>query len=91
MRDVFANYDAWLEQPYQDAADADARAEYIAEHSTYTSCCCGVELEPEDARNARPDADGMVGLLCPKCHEWSEFNTHEPTPYDAEVDYDERD
>ena len=49
MRDVFENYDSWLEQPYQDACDASDKAEWIAENTTYTTACCGEPVEAEVA------------------------------------------
>ena len=41
MRDPFENYDSWLERPYQEAAEVQDRAEWIAENTTYTTDCCG--------------------------------------------------
>ena len=45
-RHPFANYDSWLEQPYQDACDASDKTEWIAENTTYTTACCGEPVEP---------------------------------------------
>ena len=47
-RHPFANYDSWLEGPYQEAEDRAARQEWIDENTTYTTDCPCDEPVSED-------------------------------------------
>ena len=50
-RDPWAGYDSWLERPYQDDAKRQEELEWIDEHSTFETQCCGVDVtEVEDIR-----------------------------------------
>jgi hypothetical protein len=44
MRDPFANYDAWLERPYQDQCKEQEHQEWIDENTTFATECCGVAI-----------------------------------------------
>jgi hypothetical protein len=54
MRDPFANYDAWLEQPYQDMIEASDRfVDWAEEH--------GYDFDdPEDMKQAELDYDAWL-------------------------------
>jgi hypothetical protein len=89
-RDPFANYDSWLEQPYQDAyAEAD-RAEWIAENSTYETDCCGVDIPYDDISF---DVKGNpMSLTCSACGEVAGVDVTEPSEDDDyDDDYDDFD
>lgn len=94
MRDPFANYDRWLEQPYQDMyADAEreeARQLWIEENSTYETDCCGVEIPYDDISFG---ADGKVSpIKCPTCGEIAGVDIFEASLDDYDVDdYDDDD
>jgi hypothetical protein len=85
MRDPFANYDSWLERPYQDAYDAQDRQEYIDEHSEYTTDCCGEDVGYEDGYDIH-EAKGEI--KCPKCGEMAHVNKSEPDLEPDEPEYD---
>lgn len=44
MRDPFANYDSWLERPYQEMYAEQERQEWIDENSTFETQCCGIDV-----------------------------------------------
>lgn len=57
MRDPFANYDAWLEAPYQQmVAENDAFVDWAEEN--------GYDLDdPDDAQRAEEDYDEYIATL----------------------------
>ena len=87
MRDPFANYDSWLEEPYQRMyAEAD-REEWIAENSTYETDCCGIEIPYEDVSfdpNGKPSS-----VRCKECGEVAGVDITPPAEYDDYDDYDD--
>ena len=106
-RDPFANYDSWLERPYQDMYEAADHQEYIDEHTTYESECCGEEVDKEEAEEKYPlqqatnkrtkwicdwtEDEKKCLIVCPKCGEAYTVNKIEPEEYDGGIDYDEPD
>lgn len=85
-RSPFANYDSWLEQPYQDACDAADQAEWIAENSTYTTACCDAPVKYEFVIEAK---NGELSTQCPTCMEAAHVIRTEPTKYDDGDEYDD--
>jgi hypothetical protein len=91
-RDPFASYDSWLERPYQDAAEASDRAEWLRENSTYETTCCGADVAYADVIEAK---DGTFTV--PKCAECGELASvrqvepPEPDGDDEPPDFDDRD
>lgn len=86
-RDSFANYDSWLEEPYQRMYEESDHAEWVAENSTYETDCCGVEIAYDDVefdRKGKP-----MPLTCSACGAVAGVDVTEPDEYDG--DYDERD
>ncbi len=86
-RDPFANYDSWLEEPYQRMyAEAD-HAEWIAENSTYETDCCGVDIPYDDISF---DVKGKpMSLTCSACGEVAGVDVIEPDMDDGDYDRDD--
>jgi transcription elongation factor Elf1 len=90
MRDPFANYDAWLERPYQEQADREAHEEWLNENTTAECATCGhsfghpdeVVLTLVEGETIRPYQTAM----CPVCREESEVNIVLPSEPDDEYD-----
>ena len=70
----FPNYDNWLERPYQDACARADREDYLREHATYTTDCCGQDVDYESVNEDGPTPTG----LCRACHERSTLNVEFP-------------
>ena len=88
MRDPFANYDSWLEEPYQRMyAEAD-HEEWIVENSTYETDCCGVEIAFSDVDFDPKGSPSPV--RCAKCGEVAGVDISPPDEYNGN-DYDDRD
>jgi hypothetical protein len=83
MRDPFTNYDSWLEQPYQDAYEAADRAEWVREHSTYATACCGAEVEYADVTVAVGGACSIAA--CPTCGQPATLMQEEPDMDDGDT------
>jgi hypothetical protein len=85
---MFANYDAWLEQPYQEMYAAAEYEEQLAENSTYETDCCGVEIPYSDV-DFDPKGNPSP-VCCAKCGEVAgiditppdDYNDYEPEPDD---------
>lgn len=76
MSDPFANYDRWLEAPYQRECEEAERAEWIAENSDYETDCCGAEIEYSDIE---VDYQGIPHpVRCPECGEVAGVDVTEP-------------
>ena len=84
-RSPFANYDSWLEQPYQDACDEADHAEWVAENSTYTTTCCDVAVDYEYVIKAK---NGELSTQCPVCMDATPVIQTEPAEYDDDGEYD---
>jgi hypothetical protein len=84
MSDPFANYDAWLEEPYQEMYAKAERAEWIEENSTYETDCCGIEVSYADVQFT----DGEPSSV--RCAECGEVAGLDVTPPDeGSDDYDD--
>ncbi len=82
MRDPFANYDAWLERPYQDQCDREAAQEWIEEHTIVTCGECGKELgHPDNVelkdQNPEPHVS-FQSVFCPFCNKETEADINIP-------------
>ena len=86
MRDPFANYDSWLDRPYQDQCEQD---EWILENETAECADCGYdygkrcELDTVQIPNSAHD-----GFHCPECNTITEVKIVEPEPLDDDYDYE---
>ena len=70
-RHPFANYDSWLEQPYQDAADASDKAEWIAENSRYSTDCCDADVDWDWGRQLK-EREAAITRVKPRWPEWTQ-------------------
>ena len=90
MRDPFADYDAWLERPYQDQL---AREAWIEENETAECATCGYEHGRycELFTETVPDSQEQ-GAFCPSCNEVTllkRLEPEEPEPFDYIPEEDE--
>jgi hypothetical protein len=87
MRDPFANYDSWLEKPYQDMYANEDRNIWIAENTTYTTQCCDTDVTAvlEYDSNGNPPKS----YHCVECDQTEPLNENAPELPDR--DYDEPD
>jgi hypothetical protein len=81
---MFANYDAWLEQPYQEMYAAAEYEEQLAENSTYETDCCGVEIPYSDV-DFDPKGNPSP-VRCSSCGEVAGVDITPPVEYDADDD-----
>lgn len=86
MRDPFAGYDSWLEQPYQDECARGELEEWIAENTLFYSECCHAEVIDADTDGFVWDLyEAGTDVICPKCQQPAllvkeEPEKHEPDP-----------
>jgi hypothetical protein len=85
MADPFANYDAWLEEPYQRMYAEAERAEWVEENSTYETECCGLEVTYAEVQFT----DDTPSISCPECGAVTGLNVTPPD--DVADDYDDSD
>lgn len=86
MRDPFANYDAWLEEPYQRMYAEAEHEEWVAENSTYETDCCGIEVPYSDIHF---DTKGTpTPVRCVECGEIAGVDVTPPSEPDYEPDDD---
>jgi len=91
---AFVGYDAWLERPYQDDCDRAAREEWLDENTTFTTDCCGEEVDADIAWFVKGNKGEIV--VCLKCQNTTTFTAHVPVinereSYPTPDDYDDYD
>jgi hypothetical protein len=86
MRDGFANFDAWLERPYQEYYAECDRQEWLEENSAYETDCCGIEVPYADITF---EHDGSPSSIrCSSCGEVAGVDVTLPPDYEREYDYE---
>lgn len=91
MRDPFANYDQWLERPYQEQYDREAYEEWQSENTTAECGMCGHNFGHPDEVVLTLVEDGTIKYhttMCPVCKEECEVNIIIPEEPDDEYDYE---
>jgi hypothetical protein len=80
----FANYDAWLERPYQEYYAEQDHQLWVDENSAYETDCCGIDISYDDVTfesNGTPSS-----IKCPSCGEVAGLDVTPPVEYEPDPD-----